>query len=88
MVRKQTELSIKAMAVLALLYGSESLTLTRKHEQRLQSAEMKFWRSVKDFTVRGQIKNKDIRRGLEVCSLNDRVKKGNWLKKLLELVIV
>jgi hypothetical protein len=51
--RKDTQLEFyKTMAVSVLMYGREAWTINKKDISRIQSAEMKFLRSVKDVQER------------------------------------
>jgi hypothetical protein len=49
------------MAVPVLMYGSEASTIKKKDISRIQSAEMKFLRSIKGCTRMDHIRNEEIR---------------------------
>ena len=48
-----------------LLYGTESLTILDKHENRMQTSEMKYLRKVLKKTRRDQMRNTKIRNKLK-----------------------
>ena len=73
--RNDTQIKFyKTMAVPTITYGSEVWVTSKKQEQRIQTQEMKFLRRVKGCTRLDRIRNEDIRRELNVDSLNDLVK--------------
>lgn len=79
--RKETQMKFyKVMAVPTLIYGSESWTITKKEESRIQSAEMKFMRYVRRCTKADKIKNETIRSDLNIFSVHDMVEenKTKW----------
>lgn len=80
-IRKETKLKFyKVMAVPTLAYGSETWTLTKKQQSKIQTTEMKFLRNVKGCTKRDLITNENIREELEIFNINERLKdfKQNW----------
>ena len=75
--RKDTKTKFyKVMATPMLTYGSETWTITKKDQSRIQSAEMKFLRKVKGCTLEDQIKNSEIRKELNIFCMNDRIENG------------
>jgi hypothetical protein len=81
-VRKDTKLKLyKTMAVPSVIYGSETWVDLKRNKSRIQSAEMRFLRRVKGCTLRDQIRNDDIRRELDIFSLNRKIEdnKRNWI---------
>jgi hypothetical protein len=61
------------MAVPVLMYGSEVWTIKKKDISRIQSAEMKFLRSVKGCTRMDHIRNEEIRTELEIYAIQDKI---------------
>ena len=55
-------------------YGSETWVIEKKDEQKIQTAEMKFLRSVKRCSRRDHIRNEEIRSYLYIFAVNERVK--------------
>ena len=88
-VSKATKLRvINAMVVPILLYGSETLTLQKRHKSKTQTMEMRYLRKIKGVTRLNKILNDDIRRRLVVEALlavADRNKHFELKKKLAEL---
>jgi hypothetical protein len=71
--RKGTELTFyKTIAVPVLMYGSEAWTIKKKDISRIQSAEIKFLRSVKGCTRMDRISN-EIRTELEMYAIQDKI---------------
>jgi hypothetical protein len=60
------------MAVPLLLYGSETWTVKKEDKMRIQAEKMKFSWSVKGFTVMDKIRNEEIRKELEVFSIEEK----------------
>ncbi|KAI5725714.1 hypothetical protein M8J77_019224 [Diaphorina citri] len=56
-----------------LTYGSETWTVRKKEESRIQAAEMKFLRSILGKTRRDRIRNDEIRRTIGVEKLQERI---------------
>jgi hypothetical protein len=66
-IRKETQIRFyQATAVPALTYGSEIWAITKKQEGKIETAEMKFLRSVAGYTRKGQIRNTTIREELNI----------------------
>ena len=61
------------MAVPVVLYASETWTLRKVDKRRMQTAEMRFLRSVRDVTRRDRLRNEDIRADLGVHSLKSQI---------------
>lgn len=59
-----------------LLYGSETWSLTKKTESKLQAAEMRVLRLIKNVTRRDKIRNEYIRNELNVLPLLDDIEKN------------
>jgi len=68
----------------ALLYGSETWVTTTRDMTRLEAAEMRFLRSVKEYARLDKIRSEVIRRELEISGIQDvRSKhKQNWINHL------
>jgi hypothetical protein len=72
--RKETNLKFyKIMAVLVLLYGSETWTPRKRDWNRIQAAEMKYLRTVKGCSRLDQIRNEDIRNELGISPLSLKI---------------
>jgi hypothetical protein len=54
------------MAVLVLTYASENWTIHRSDKKKIESAEMKFLRSVTGYTVLDQKRSTDTRSELKI----------------------
>jgi hypothetical protein len=63
------------MAVSAGLYGSKNWVLTEKDKNKIQAAEMRFLRSTTEVTRQDRLSNEEIRKTLNVNSLNDTISK-------------
>ena len=59
-----------------LIYGSETWTLKRREEERLERTEMRMLRWILGLTLRNKKKNDDIRRILGVACITDKVRKA------------
>jgi hypothetical protein len=72
--RKDTQLKFyKTMAVPVLMYGSEAWTIKKNYISRIQSAEMKFLRSVKGCARMDHIRNEEIGTELEMYAIQDKI---------------
>jgi hypothetical protein len=60
------------MAVPVLLYGSETWTPRKREWNRIQTAEMKYLRTVKGRTRLDQIRNEDIRNKSGISLLSEK----------------
>ena len=81
-VRKETKLKLyKTMAVPMLLYGSETWVESKAEKSRIQAAEMRFLRRVKGCTRLDRFRNDDIRRELDIFSINRKIadNRRNWI---------
>jgi hypothetical protein len=65
----------KIMAVSMLTYASENWTINLSDKKKIESAEIKFLRSVAGCTVLDQKRNTDIRSELKIFNLTERIKK-------------
>jgi len=74
----------KVVAILTLLYGSETWVTTKRDMTRLEAAEMRFLRSVAGHTRMDKIRREVIRKGLEISGIQEvRFKyKQNWINHL------
>jgi hypothetical protein len=63
------------MAVPMLTYASENWTLNRSDQKKIESAEMKFLRSVAGYTLLDQKRSTDIRSELKISNLIERIEK-------------
>jgi len=61
----------KAVARPSLFYGSETLVTTKRDMTRLETAEMRFLRSVTGYTRLDKIRSEDIRQELEISGIQD-----------------
>lgn len=69
----------KVIAVPALIYDSDTWTLTGKDNQRIQFKVMKFLRT-EGCTLWDQWQNKDIRADFEIYSINERIQDSAYRK--------
>jgi hypothetical protein len=65
----------KITAVPMLTYASGNWTINRSDKKKIESAEMKFLRSVAGYTLLDQNRSTDIRSELKIFSLTDRIEK-------------
>lgn len=87
-VRQETTMKFyKTMAVPVLMYGSETWVNKKKYQNAIQSSEMKFLRSVNKCTKLDKIKNEDIRKNLDIFSLNKKIQnnKERWKEHVLRM---
>jgi hypothetical protein len=61
------------MAVAMLTYAGENLTINRSDKKKIESAEMKFLRSVAGYTLLDHKRSTDIRSELKIFNLTERV---------------
>jgi hypothetical protein len=75
------------MAVPMLTYASENWTINRSDKNKIESAEMKFLRSVAGYTLLDQKRSTDIRSELKIFNLIERIEKQkeNWHKLILRI---
>jgi len=59
-----------------LIYGSETWTLKRREEERLERTEMRMLRWILGLTLRDKKRNDDIRRSLGVACITDKVREA------------
>ena len=86
--RKNTLLKFyKVMAIPALAYGSEAWVLTKKHESKIQAAEMRFLRQVKGCTREDRIRNEEIRKECDVQPILSilRTYRKNWSDHVIRM---
>jgi hypothetical protein len=78
---------ICSLAISAGLYGSENWVLTEKDKNRVQAAEMGFFRSALGVTRQDRLTNEAIRKTLKVNSLNDTISKykDNWFNHITRM---
>jgi hypothetical protein len=74
----------KVVARPTLLYGSEAWITTKRDMTGLEAAEMRFLRSVKEYTRLDKMRREVIRKELEMSGIQDvRAKyKQNWINHL------
>lgn len=87
-VREETQLKFyKTMAVSTLMYGSETWVEKASYRNKIQSAEMRFLRSVKGYSLKDKKRNEEIRQQLNIFTLNDRIlnNKTNWESHVLRM---
>jgi uncharacterized protein YydD (DUF2326 family) len=70
------------MALPVLLYGRETWAIKTKDMSKIQATEMRYLRSVKGCTKLDHIKNKDIRKELDIDSTQYKIE--NYRKKWIE----
>jgi glutathionylspermidine synthase len=59
------------MAVYTFTYGSETWII--QQQQKLETAEMKFLKSVAGYTRKDQIRNTKIREEMSIINLNSKI---------------
>ena len=59
-----------------LIYGSETWTLKRREEERLERTEMRMLRWILGLTLRDKKRNADIRRILGVACITDKIREA------------
>jgi hypothetical protein len=62
------------MTAPVLMYGSEAWITKKKDISRIQSAEMKFLRSVKGCTRMDHIRNEEIRTELKMYAIQNKIR--------------
>jgi hypothetical protein len=74
----------KVVARPSLLYGSQTWVTTKRDMTGLEAAEMRFLRSVAEYTRLDKIRSEAIRKELEISGIQDvRLKyKQNWINHL------
>jgi hypothetical protein len=75
------------MAVPMLTYASENWTINRSDKKKIESAEMKFLRSVAGYTLLDQKRSTDIRSELKIFNLTERTEKQTetWHEHILRM---
>jgi uncharacterized protein (DUF2225 family) len=63
------------MAVPMLTHASENWAINPSDKKKIESAEMKFLRSVAVYTLLDQKRSKDIRSELKILNLTERIEK-------------
>jgi hypothetical protein len=63
------------MAVPMLTFASENWTINRSDKKKIESAEMKFLRSVAVYTLLDQKRSTDISSELKIFNLTERIEK-------------
>lgn len=82
---RKTQLKFyKTMAVPMLTYACENWTLNRSDRRKIETAEMKFLRSVAGYTLFDKKHNEDIRTELKIFNVKDRINdtRTNWLEHI------
>jgi hypothetical protein len=71
-----------ALAVPALIYGSEIRTLTQQDKSRLKASETKFLRRTAGYTLLDDEKNEDVLQELNTTPILEKITKyrHNWIK--------
>ena len=62
------------MSIPTITYSSETWTINNKNKKRIQSAEMRFLRSVAGYRLTDRKRNIEIREELNVGELNETIK--------------
>ena len=57
-----------------LLYGAECWTIRKKEEQILEKTDMRMLRRIKGVTLRDRVKSVEIRKELDVSSIQEKVR--------------
>ena len=72
----------KTMAVPTSTYACENLTLNRSDKRKIETAEMKFLRSVAGYTLLDKKHNEEIRTELKIYNVKDKINqiRTNWLQ--------
>ena len=75
------------MTVPVLTYGSENWAMNRSDRRMIETAEMKFLRYVSGYTLRDHIKSDNIRKRLNIFSLNNRIceLKNSWHQHIIRM---
>jgi hypothetical protein len=75
------------MAVPKLTYASENRTINRSYKKKIESAKIKFLRSVAGYTLLDQKRSTDIRSELKILDLTERIenKKKYWHEHILRM---
>lgn len=74
-VRKDTLIKFyKTMAIPCGIYGSESWTITKMNERRIQTSEMRFLRRAAGYTRMDRKRNTEIRQELGVEDVNEMIR--------------
>ncbi|KAJ4431286.1 hypothetical protein ANN_19883 [Periplaneta americana] len=70
----------KVMAVPTLTYASDNWTLNRADRRKIETAEMKFLRSIAGVTILDRKRNEDIRKDLNIFNLTNRIEsmRNGW----------
>ena len=82
---RKTQLKFyKTMAFPMLTYACENWTLNRSDRRKIETAEMKFLRSVAGYTLFDKKHNEDIRTELQIFNVKDRINdtRTNWLEHI------
>lgn len=66
------------MAAPVFTYGSKSWAPRKQHKQRIQSAKITFLRWTKGYTLKDQIRSKEISAELNIFSVKDRKHHHSW----------
>ena len=61
------------MAVPALLYGCEPWTMEKSDWNKIQTAEMKYLRTIKRCTKAHSIRNEDVRKDLNMFPVREKI---------------
>jgi hypothetical protein len=67
-----------------LTYASENWTISRSDKKKIESAEMKFLRSVAGYTLLNQKRSTDIRSELKIFNLTERTEKQKKKKNVMD----
>jgi hypothetical protein len=66
------QLYLMAVIVPTLNYASENWTINLSDKKKIESAEMKFLRSVAGYTLLDQKRSTDVRKELKIFNLSER----------------
>jgi hypothetical protein len=73
------------MAVPIFTYGPKILTITRKQEEKVETAEIKFLRSIAGYTRKDQIRNTKIKEELNIFYPSNTILKCRLTSKYHDL---
>lgn len=75
------------MAVPALLYGSETWSLTKGQLRRIEAAKMRLLRPLAGYTLYDHKRNSDIRTELNITAITDTIEsyRNNWYEHVLRM---
>jgi hypothetical protein len=73
------------MAVSAVIYSRDNWVLTEKDRNRIQAAEIRFFRSTLGVTAQDGLSNEVIRKALKISSLSGTISKYSCFNHILRI---